>query len=951
MPSKPPSPTQRLPDAASADALVATKLVPPRSAGRVVAREALLARLMEGRRRRCVLLQGPAGCGKTTTLVAWRQALLPLGFDVAWLTLTPEDNEPTRLLDYLLASVAQVAPAATRGAAAYAGRGVDSEAMERALIALVRGIAAHPRELVLVLDDLQHLMDPRIHEALQWLLDYAPANLHIAIASRQALPLSLERLRAGGQLLEIDVRELRFSPAESERFLRSQLGSIAPRDALALHELCDGWAAGLQLLAINWKKRRQELAAGHRGASGGDAQQECHAPDDFARAHVQDPQAFAAYFEKEVLSHLSPADLELLTSVSACSRFCAPLCAALLGRPADDPAMAPLLARLEAENLFIVPVESSAERETWFRLHPLLRETLRERLGRRSEADRRDVHRTAWQWFRDHGLIDEAVRQAVAAGEGAAAAALVEKSAHGLAVRGELRKLVGLVRQLPAVEVQARIGLRLWMIRVELFARELDAFSANIARLRPDLPPDDAISHFWLTLLEASLALQRDDTDAAQALLPRLLAAPEGADALATGARDNLLTWLYMHRGDYERARRVQHDNPIRLIDGVPLRGTSSGTLQGRALVGLSYAVEGRMTQAERIYREVLREANEGGSACVDASYTASALLGEVLYEHDEIEAVLALLEDRVDALERVSIPDSVLRVHRTLAAAHWVAGRRLEAMAYLERLEDYSAALGLDRLLVFSLTLQVHYRLQMGDIAAAEAVLQRVNEIDARHANAQHSALGEIAVVAERARIRWAMARGDMDDAGRRIEPLIANIEARGRQRLVAQLKLLQALIERRRGRAEEARQCTLAALRSGHRLGLVRSLLDADPAVMELVGEVMAKDASLDPVLGFYAERLGSAGRMPAAAEAVASFGAAVDALNRRPVEPLSDRERDVLGLLAQAMPNKKIALALGLSIDTVKWHLKNIYGKLGVAGRDEAVAWTRGSATGPA
>ena len=932
--------TRRSPESPAPDALVATKLAPPRSAGRAVAREALLARLMEGRRLRCVVLQGPAGCGKTTTLVAWRQALLPLGFDVAWLSLTPEDNEPSRLLDYLLASVAQVAPAATQEAADYAGRGVDSEAMERALIALVRGVAAHRRELVLVLDDLQHLMDPRIHEALQWLLDYAPANLHLAIASRGALPLSLERLRAEGRVLEIDVRDLRFSPAESERFLRTQMGAIAPRDALALHALCDGWAAGLQLLAINWKKRRQELAAGQRSAGDAAAQ----APDDFVRAQVQDPQGFAAYFEKEVLSHLAPADLELLTSVSACSRFCAPLCAALLGRPVDDPAMAPLLARLEAENLFIVPVESGAERETWFRLHPLLRETLRERLGQRDEARRQALHRIAWQWFRDHGLIDEAVRQAVAAGEGAAAAALVEKSAYGLAVRGELRKLIGLVRQLPPAQVQARVGLRLWMIRVELFARELDAFSANIARLRPDIAPDDAISHYWLTLLEASLALQRDDTDAAQVLLPRLLAAPEGADALAIGARDNILSWLYMHRGEGERARRVQRDNPIRLVDGVPLRGTSSGTLQGRALVGLSYAVEGRMTQAERIYREVLREANEGGTACVDAAYLSTALLGEVLYEHGETEAVLTLLEDRVDALERVSIPDSVLRVHRTLAAAHWVAGRRLEAMACLERLEDYSAALGLDRLLVFSLTLQVHYRLQMGEMAAAEVALQRVNTLDALHAHAQHSALGEIAVVSERARIRWALARGDTDDAARRIGPLIANIEARGRQRLVAQLQLLQALIARRRGRADEARLCTLAALRSGHRLGLVRSLLDADPAVMELVNEV-AQDAALDPVLAFYAERLGSAGGLPAPGHAAVVQGAPAHAPSR-PVEPLSERERDVLGLLAQAMPNKKIALAMGLSIDTVKWHLKNIYGKLGVAGRDQAVAWTRAS-----
>ncbi|MDM0025530.1 LuxR C-terminal-related transcriptional regulator [Variovorax saccharolyticus] len=926
-----PSPPDRSPDGSTLKALVSTKLVPPRGAGRMIARADLSARLLAARRRRCLLLQGPAGCGKTSTLVGLRQALLPLGFDVAWLTLTPEDNEPTRLLDYLLASLALAAPAVTREAADFAGRGIDSEAVERTLIALVRAIAAHPRELVLVLDDLHHLVDPRIHEALQWLIDQAPANLHLVLASRGAVPLALDRARAEGQLLELDVRDLRFSPAESEIFLRSQLGHIEQRDALLLHELSDGWAAGLQLLAINWMKRRQELA-------GSDAK----VPGDFVRTHVQDPQAFAAYFEKEVLSRLSPVELELLIGVSACSRFCASLCAALAGRPEARADMAALLARLEGENLFIVPVESG-ERETWYRLHPLLRETLHERLDRRSEDQRLRLHRMAWLWFRDQGLIDEAVRQAVAAGEGAAAAALVEKSASGLAVRGELRKLIALVRQLPPAEVQARIGLRLWMIRVELFARELDAFSAHIERLRPDIPPDDAISHFTLTLMEATLAVQRDDTDVAMALLPRLLAAPEGADALAIGGRDNILSWLFMHRGDYERSRRIQHDNAIRLIGGVPLRGTPSGTLQGRCLVGLSYALEGRMTQAERIYRDVLREAGQDGSACVDPACLATALLGEVLYEHDETDAALRLLEDRVDVLERVSMPDSVLRVHRTLAAAHWVAGRRLESLAWLERLEDYSASLGLDRLLVHSLTMQVHWRLQLGDIVAAELALRRADEIDARHPDAEDSALGEIAVVAERARIRWAFARGRLDEAGTRIDALIARIEVRGRQRLVAQLRLIQAAIELRRGRRDAARDCALQALRRGHRLGLVRSLLDADPAALALVREIGA-EPSLDPVLAFYVERLtqglGATRNVPDAPQAATGATTA----QRAPVEALSDRERDVLALLAQAMPNKKIAAALGLSIDTVKWHLKNIYGKLGVSGRDEAVAWMR-------
>lgn len=153
---------------------------------------------------------------------------------------------------------------------------------------------------------------------------------------------------------------------------------------------------------------------------------------------------------------------------------------------------------------------------------------------------------------------------------------------------------------------------------------------------------------------------------------------------------------------------------------------------------------------------------------------------------------------------------------------------------------------------------MQVHWRLQLGDLAAAEAGLKRVDEIEARHPDAQGSALGEIAVVAERARIRWAFARGQLDEAGTRIDALIACIEVRGRQRLVAQLRLIQAAIELRRGRREAARDCALAALRRGHRLGPVRSLLDADPAALELVREI-GRDPSLDPVLAFlYVERL---------------------------------------------------------------------------------------------
>lgn len=193
------------------ESVARSKLAPPRIGGPLVLREALLARLQQARRRRCIAVTGPAGAGKTTLLASWRQALLGLGFEVAWLTLSPEDDEPARLLDGLLASLAEVDASLVREAMLLDYDGSDADSIERALVTVLRGVAQRPRELTLVLDDLHHLGDPRVHEHLQWLLDYAPGNLHLVLASRSALRLSLARLRSRQQTLELDRTELRFT--------------------------------------------------------------------------------------------------------------------------------------------------------------------------------------------------------------------------------------------------------------------------------------------------------------------------------------------------------------------------------------------------------------------------------------------------------------------------------------------------------------------------------------------------------------------------------------------------------------------------------------------------------------------------------------------------------------------------------------------------------------------
>ncbi len=899
-----------------------------RGAARVVARERLLAQLTEARRRRCIVLQGPAGCGKSAALMAWRLELLGLGFDMAWLTAEPEDNDLARWLDRLLGCLSEISPAITREAMLLAGRGLDEEGVERTIIALVRGIAACPRELTLVLDDLHHVTEARVRDALQWLIDYAPANLHVVLVSRSALQLSLGRLRDQGMLLELDQRDLRFTAEESRQFLAAQLGDVGPRDARTLHELTDGWVAGLQLFATHWKRKKQHDS----GIS---------FAGDFVRANVQNAGAFADYFEREVLSRLAPDEAELLVRAAACERFTASLCAALSEGAQAEAEVLTLLARLESENLFIAPVEDTG-RETWYRLHPLLRETLAERFRMRSERQQGAVHTAAWQWFRDHRMLEEAVRHAILAGDPGTAADFVERYANTLMSRGELRKALALLRLLPAEQVQQRMELRMLTLRMHIYTHDADTATAIAERIEADLPPDAQSLRYRLALQRLSIMVLRDDTAGAQALLPQILQPPAQLDPFFAGGRNNLLSWLYMHLGEFEQARRVQTEAHPLMVEGAPLVGTASGSLNGRCMIGYSYALEGKMLQAERVCRDVLREVEQAGSTRSEPEYFAAVLLGETLYEQGDLEAARRLLEDRVDVLERVSIPDTVLRVHTVLAAAHWLSGHRLDAFAQLERMEEYGSQFRLDRLVAQSLGYQVLLHVASGDIDTAEAVLSRLRAVALRHQHAPRGSLDAIHLSAERAGILVALAHDALDDAWRHVMDLLAYCEARGWQRHVTQQHILAAVVASRRSDADLANTHAMSALRLGHKLGLVRTLMDTYPGALDLLVSSASAAEAQDPVLGFYIERLQAAARgLPQMATGAAQ-GTAGQPLAGQ--EELSDREADVVRLLAQALPNKKIARTLGLSPETVKWHLRNIFRKLGVSSRDEAVARMR-------
>lgn len=900
-----------------ADTVAESRPRAARADARSIARPRLTEVLKQARDRRCTVLQGPAGCGKTTVLGAWRRELVAAGVDVAWVALGRADDDVATFVDALLVALSEIDADMVRDAAILAGRGNNAEAIESIAIALVRGIAARRNDIALVFDDAHHLHDERIVGALQLLLDHGPPNLLCVFASRHPLPLSLARLRDQGQLLEIGFDMLRFTPDESARLVAGLLEGADERQARALHELTDGWAAGLKLLCLDLRRQRS-------------------GPQTPIDDRVRDAQTFARYFDQAVLSQLSPADLHFFVRCALPEHFNAALCEALQdGKTASSPSAEPL-ARLESQGFFMVPAGPRYP-EGWWRLHPLLRDVVLARLDALPKTELARLHTIAWHWFADHGMPHDAVHHALNAGDAQAAADLVEACATDLFVQGELRRLVGLVRQLPDALLRERTGLRLWMAWVQVYERRLPDCARSIAQLQHDMADADPVARFRLTLLRGLYAVQCDDTAAAMAILPELREAPAGADAIALVGRRNLLTWIHMYRGDYELARLVQLD-PLPRTDGPPLMGTPFGVLAGRCLVGLAHAVEGQVIQAERIYRDVLFEADRRGASCADAGSLAVGLLSEVLYELNDPAGALRLLEERLDVLERISIPDTVLRVMLVMGRANWLAGRPLDALAYLEQIDDYGERKGLDRVRSYCLLEQLRFQLRRNAVDRAREHMAALELLDARHADVDAGALSEIRVVAERARIELDMHAGRLQSALARLDALATLCHQRGRVRRIPFLHMQSAAVRRQLGDADKARQHVREALRLGHRLGLVRTLLDAHGDAPDLIRQAV-DDVQDDPVLGFYAERLLAAARdQPQASKP--QDGHQGRAARAQAFASLSPREAEIVQLLLQAMPNKKIARVLDLSLDTVKWHLKNCYGKLGVSGRDEVV-----------
>jgi LuxR family maltose regulon positive regulatory protein len=905
------------------DVLLATKLHVPRRQPGFVPRPRLAGALSEGLARRLVVVCAPAGSGKTALLADWA----PSGSrPVAWLSLDAADNDPVRFWRHAVAALDRACPGIGERAGLLLGPPAPAS-LEGLVTALINDLAARPGdgEVLLVLDDY-HLIDARpVHASLGFLLEHLPPGLHLVLASRADPPLPLARLRAGGQLAELRTADLRFSEQEAAALLRESAGADLPAAAVAaLTARTEGWVAGLRLAALSL--RGQTDPAGFVAAFSG------------SHRYVLD------YLTEEVLDRQHEEVRTFLLETSLLERLSGGLCDAVTGR-ADSRAM---LERVERAGLFLVPLD---EVRGWWRYHHLFAGLLRARLQQQRPGRVVPLHRAAAAWCEDHGLPGDAVRHALAAGDPAWAARLVERYADAFLLRSEDATLQRWLAALPAGLAGSRPRLLLAQARLALLSHRVEAAEVALDAADRALAGAAGVAGEPFEPSVGRAASHLANVPAAIALGRTLLAALQGdAGRAITFARRTLAEagegeWLltshangYLGVAEWLRGRLAEAE-----------RALSSGIAQGRAAgqpamtawvykdLGQVQRAQGRLDAAAGTCRQALQDAAAASRTALPAAGIAHVGLAEVAYQRNELDTALRHVSEGIGACRQMNFTQPLAAGLATLA---WIRQARGDTAGAREAMEEAGQAgpgPGVAGLLNPVPAQRARLQLAQGDVAAAAQWTTAAGlspDETGYPREPEHLVLARVLLAQDRPGAALAL-----------LQRLHAAAVSQDRAGSVIEIGALQALALAAAGQENAAVDTLAGALTLACPQGYVRVFADEGPPMAALLGALVAAQraeqaAARGVPLGCLARVLAAFGGKPAAPGAGRGAAAAVPGL----AEQLTARESQVLALLAAGAPNPRIAEQLVVSLDTVKKHVSHLLAKLGAANRTEAVTRAR-------
>lgn len=870
------------------------KTLAPRATQHLLVRVRLSADAARLRNLQVVLVQAPAGYGKTSLLTQWRREHLARGTAVAWLSVD-EHDDAQRLLSGLVHAVRAGCARPTFGRLVLNSATASSRELE-GITGWLAEIAQLSIELVLIVDEAERLPAAGA-TALSYLLHNAPQNLRVVVAARRGLDDAASDLLAygAGELIGPDL--LRFRLDEAIALIAERFGARVEADVSAqLFELSDGWPLGFQL-ALAAMARADDPREAARALSAG-------------RGGLRDRLVVA------LISKLSADDNAFLARISVADRLHPELCVALTG----DDAAPQRLARLVRDT----PVFIASEDSAWCRLHVLVRDVLRGHLADLPESERAALHSRASAWLAAQGMLNEAARHAHAAGQHELAYQLAERCLHDAVKEGNLAAVHDWLELLPEVELERHPRLRLaaaWVLALGERHQEAERQVQNVLA-DPDAGRE---LRYECAMILSAAAYYADEIDRFVALLEPWLDTVPSATSWLAQIHANRRSALAILQGEPAQARRYQQLAPR------DENATGLGYVRrwGDHIIGLSYLLEGQPGLAESVLMPALASAEADLGRRHPLTCMFAAMCAAVCYETDRVEQAAALLANRLDILEHGGTPEMVMLGYRIAAQVAAVQGVEHRALDLLETLHAMGVGRRLPRLCIVSLAEQVRLHAGRYRTQTCDALVQRLDEIVALE-SPRHGPLWRRPVA-----MLQALSRAYALVAARRwpesLEALAvaldqANAMKLGRYRI--EIMVLQAY-----GREQTDGQggtLLLEAMNLANTFGLTRTLADTHPAIADWMRRVnlVASNAGR-PIHAIPVPRV-----VPMPARAATGAPRAV------PSVVLTPKEREILELLGRNLSNKEIALAMSVGEETVKWHLKNLFDKLDASSRKHAV-----------
>ncbi|HET8852797.1 MAG TPA: hypothetical protein VFN02_09740, partial [Ktedonobacteraceae bacterium] len=802
--------------------LLVTKLAMPPVRSDLVARPRLVNQLSLGVQRPLTLIAAPAGFGKTTLLSSW---LEHASLQFAWLSLEQDDDDLTRFWSYVFAAVSGV----------YQGREASALALlqgsppqqlppiEAILTVWINGLAALPYEVALILDDYHVITAPSIHRSITYLLDHLPPRLHLAIATRADPPFPLARLRSRGQLTEIRSGDLRFTPLETSSFLTRTLGlPLSGEDIAALEARTEGWIAGLQLAGLSMLGR-QDIQA-------------------FLQAFTGSQRYIIDYLTEEVLTRQPEPIQTFLLQTSILERLEGSLCEAVLGvtrEPGVDASGQAMLEQVEQANLFLVPLD---DERRWYRYHQLFAEALRHRLQRKQPTLVPELHRRASGWYEQHSVMYDAVHHALAAGDFALAARLIEQAFNDLVRRGEIATLQRWAAALPQELIRSNIELSVlqgWLLfvsgRHDEALRHLEELERTFG-ITPlsDVPREQetpgmegsAAIRGRIAAIRASIALTQRD-------LPRTI----------TLSR---LALEYLPKENISRAYVAWYLARAQWLSGSP--GNARIALAEASHVSwevnhlyVFYRVthdlahlqiqQGHLHQANQTYRQALELALERGlQPAMGPAYVGR---GNLEREWNHLEDATSLLQEGIKLCEQAGNTQAILQAYIGLAFIHQAqgdAGGASALMRQVVQIQQHHRSLPRDTQVE---AVQAWLSLMQGDEATALGWVQ----------SSGLSVDQELNHVREReylTLVRVLMTQHRLDEVVQWLTNLLHLAETQGRTGSMIELLMLQAEALQASGEVSQARERLSRALALAEPEGYIRLFVDEGAPMARLLSQV---------------------------------------------------------------------------------------------------------------